>query len=101
MFRFRSALLSRGYATYGSRSDGHAACDSHHGCAGMSRDGRSRRERILVPAGNADALAERMTWFIEHPDRIEEMAGRSLKLCCEKYEIGRVNRTMLEILDII
>jgi len=42
-----------------------------------------------------------MTWFIEHPDRIEEMAGRSLKLCCEKYEIGRVNRTMLEILDII
>lgn len=56
---------------------------------------------FLVPAGNADALAERMIWFIEHPGRIEEMAERSLELCREKYEIGRVNRTMLEIMNVV
>lgn len=66
---------------------------------GCRETGRSRRERIFGSAGNADALAERMIWFIEHPGRIEEMAERSLELCREKYEIGRVNRTMLEIME--
>ena len=55
---------------------------------------------FLLPSKNADALAERMIWFIEHPDRIDAMAEHSLKLCREKYEIGRVNRTMLEIMKI-
>lgn len=55
---------------------------------------------FLIPSKNADALAERMIWFIEHPDRIDAMAEHSLKLCREKYEIGRVNRTMLEIMKI-
>lgn len=33
-------------------------------------------ERSLFPAGDADALAERIDWWIEHPQEREEMEHR-------------------------
>lgn len=55
---------------------------------------------FLVPVNNSDALANRMNWFIENNDMIEEMGQNSLNLCKEKFDVNIVNKQMLEYLNI-
>jgi glycosyltransferase involved in cell wall biosynthesis len=47
------------------------------------------REGFVVPAGNAEALREKMEWFINNPEKAAEMgkaAHRKAKECTwEKY----------------
>jgi glycosyltransferase involved in cell wall biosynthesis len=53
----------------------------------------------LVPAANASALAERMSWFIENPERWPNMAAASRRLAEEKFDVQRVNEAMLRIIQ--
>ena len=54
----------------------------------------------LVPKANAEALAERMIWFIEHRDQWERMRQRSRQLAEEKYDVHKVNADILKIMDL-
>ena len=49
----------------------------------------------LVPVKNSSALADKMEWFIRHPEVIETMGQESLKLCKEKFDVKKVNGEMM------
>lgn len=50
---------------------------------------------FLVPAGNGEALAKRLELLIENKELRESMGNCSYLLCLEKYEVRKVNRTLL------
>lgn len=54
----------------------------------------------LVPKANAQALAERMIWFIENRDQWERMGKRSRELAEEKYDVHKVNQQLMEIMGL-
>ncbi len=51
---------------------------------------------FLVPTRNAQALAQAMERFILNPDLIKEMGQRSRELAVEKFDIEKVNATMMK-----
>ena len=65
------------------------------GCRGTVKDGETG---FLVPKQDVDALVEKMTWFIAHPQNIKPMGEAAYAYCKEKYEIEKVNHDMLNIL---
>lgn len=58
------------------------------------------RNGWLVPPKDALALAERMVWFLEHPQAWLEMATASRELAVEKFDVEKVNAALLQILGI-
>lgn len=54
----------------------------------------------LVPKADAEALAERMLWFIENRDQWQEMADASRRLAEERFDVRKVNRHMLKIMGL-
>jgi glycosyltransferase involved in cell wall biosynthesis len=54
----------------------------------------------LVPKADADALAERMIWFIEHPERWRDMGEASRRLAEDRFDVHKVNAEMLRIMEI-
>lgn len=58
---------------------------------------------FLIPAKNIDALVEKMEWFIENKNnnRVKNMREASLEICQDKFEVRKVNHTMLEHMGII
>ena len=54
----------------------------------------------LVPVKNAEAVAEKMCYVAEHLELIEKMGEESWKYCKEKFEIKKVNGSMLEIMQL-
>lgn len=67
------------------------------GCRETVEDGRNG---FLVPVGDSKALADRMLYFIENTDKISQMGKESKALCDEKYEVAKVNRDMLKIMNL-
>jgi glycosyltransferase involved in cell wall biosynthesis len=67
------------------------------GCRSTVNDGKNG---FLVPKQNIDALAVAMCKFIEMPNLIQEMGKASYDLCQAKFEVSRVNQSMLKIMDI-
>lgn len=67
------------------------------GCKDTVVDGQNG---WLVPHANADALAERMIWFIEHRDQWQRMGDASRKVAEEKFDVRTVNAQMLKIMGI-
>ncbi len=55
---------------------------------------------FLVPVRSADDLASRMEEFIRNPDLITEMGKNSRRLAEQKYDVRKVNRIILEALEI-
>ena len=55
---------------------------------------------FLVPKWNAQALAEKMIYFIEHPEQVRIMGDESHKIAVEKFDADKVNQRLLEILGI-
>lgn len=55
---------------------------------------------FLVPKWNPQALAEKMTFFIEHPEQVRMMGDQSHKIAIEKFDAEKVNQRLLEILGI-
>ena len=55
---------------------------------------------FLVPVQDVDFLAEKITAMIENPEMCEVMASESYKLACDKYDVFKVNDTLLGILGV-
>lgn len=55
---------------------------------------------FLVPKWNPEALAEKMIYFIEHPEQIEKMGNESYKIAQVKFDAEKVNQRLMNILDL-
>ena len=67
------------------------------GCRQTTSDGDNG---FLVPVGSADELAVAMLRFIENPGIIPEMGRRSRQIVEEKYDVHKINETMLREMGI-
>jgi starch synthase len=54
------------------------------------------REGFVVPAGNAEALREKMEWFINHPERAAEM-GKAAHRKAKEFTWERYGKAYAEI----
>lgn len=54
----------------------------------------------LVPKADVQALVERMIWFIENPEKWENMGIRSREIAEEKYDVHKVNKKLMEIMNL-
>ncbi|WP_286739787.1 MULTISPECIES: glycosyltransferase family 4 protein [Acinetobacter] len=55
---------------------------------------------FLVPKWDPQALAEKMIYFIEHPEQVRMMGDQSHKIAIEKFDAEKVNQRLLQILGI-
>ncbi|MFV5482822.1 glycosyltransferase family 4 protein [Acinetobacter towneri] len=55
---------------------------------------------FLVPKWNPQALAEKMIYFIEHPEQIRIMGNESHKIAIEKFDAEKVNQRLIKILGL-
>ncbi|WP_298808220.1 glycosyltransferase family 4 protein [uncultured Psychrobacter sp.] len=55
---------------------------------------------FLVEKWNPKALAEKMIYFIEHPEQIKEMGDESYKLAQEKFDADKVNKRLINMLGL-
>ncbi|MBA3661687.1 MAG: glycosyltransferase family 4 protein [Gammaproteobacteria bacterium] len=55
---------------------------------------------FLIPVQNVDALYKAMAYFILHPEKISGMGEVSRQVAVEKYDVNKVNRSMLEAMGI-
>ena len=62
------------------------------GCRETVIDGRNG---FLVPVKSADALAHAMERFLDDPDLAEHMGAQSRCIAEDKYDVHKVNETML------
>lgn len=67
------------------------------GCRETIKDGVNG---FLVPKWDANALAEKMIYFIEHPEQINIMGLESHKMALEKFDAIKVNHKLCDILGI-
>lgn len=55
---------------------------------------------FLTPRWNVQALAEKMIYFIEHPEQIKIMGDASHKIAVEKFDANKVNQKLMNILGL-
>lgn len=55
---------------------------------------------FLVAKWNPEALAEKMIYFIEHPEQIEKMGCESYKIAQDKFDAEKVNQRLLNTLGL-
>jgi glycosyltransferase involved in cell wall biosynthesis len=55
---------------------------------------------FLVPRWAHEVLAEKMMYFIQHPDQIEKMGYESYKIAQEKFDAEKVNQRLMNILGL-
>ena len=55
---------------------------------------------FLVPKWNAQALAQKMIYFIQNPEQIHIMGKMSYEIAIEKFDVHKVNRNLFNILGI-
>ena len=55
---------------------------------------------FLVEKWNPKALAEKIIYFIEHPEQIKEMGDESYKLAQEKFDADKVNKRLINMLGL-
>ena len=55
---------------------------------------------FLVEKWNPDALAEKMIYFIEHPEQIKKMGHESYNIAQENFDADRVNERLLDFLGL-
>ena len=67
------------------------------GCRETVEDGKNG---FLVPIKNAEAVADKMIWFIEHPESIQTMGEESLRLVNDKFDVNKVNDSMIRIMGL-
>ena len=67
------------------------------GCKQTVRDGESG---YLVPIKNSAALAEAMVKILQSPERIEKMGKTGRALMAERFDIRKVNATIIETMGL-
>lgn len=67
------------------------------GCRETVADGLNG---FLVPKWDAEALANKMCYFIEHPEQINIMGLESFKIAQEKFDADKINLKLLEIMGL-
>jgi glycosyltransferase involved in cell wall biosynthesis len=67
------------------------------GCRETVEDGQNG---FLVPLRDPAALADRLTWLIEHRDRWPQMGRRSRQIAEERFNVHDINARLLAIMDI-
>ena len=67
------------------------------GCRETVKDGVNG---FLVPVKNSNAIAEKMIWFIEHPDAVQEMGEQSHQYVLENVDVNKVNADMIRIMNL-
>lgn len=55
---------------------------------------------FLVPVRDAEALAERMSWFIEHRDQWQRMGQASRRMAEERFDVHKINAQLLRIMKL-
>lgn len=55
---------------------------------------------FLVEKWNPQALAEKMIYFIEHPEQIKKMGEESYKIAQEKFDADKVNKRLIDMLGL-
>lgn len=55
---------------------------------------------FLVEKWNPQALAEKMIYFIEHPEQIKKMGYESYKIAQEKFDADKVNKRLINMLGL-
>lgn len=55
---------------------------------------------FLVQKWSPEALAEKMIYFIEHPEKIRVMGAESYKIAVEKFDAEKVNQRLVNILGL-
>lgn len=55
---------------------------------------------FFVPIHDPKSIAEKIEFFIKHPENIKKMGCGSYELCKRKYEISIINKCMLEIMHL-
>lgn len=54
----------------------------------------------LVEKANVEQLAERMIWFIENPKEWQRMADASRKMVEDKFDVHKVNKELMKIMEL-
>ncbi|MBQ8201316.1 MAG: glycosyltransferase family 4 protein [Clostridia bacterium] len=67
------------------------------GCRDAVQDGVNG---LLTEPKNAEMLADKMCWMIEHPEEVARMSQRSIEICRERYDVNVVNAKMLKLLEV-
>ena len=67
------------------------------GCRETVRDGENG---FLVPVKDADAVCEKMRWFLEHPDSIQKMGIAGRRMAEEIFDVKKVNAAICEAMKI-
>lgn len=65
------------------------------GCRETIQD---HRNGFLVPPYSAEAVAEKMRYFIEHPDAVIVMGQESRKIAEQKFNINEVNQRLIALI---
>lgn len=55
---------------------------------------------FLVEKWNPQALAEKMIYFIEHPEQIKKMGYKGYKIAQEKFDADKVNKRLINMLGL-
>lgn len=55
---------------------------------------------FLIQPWDSQALAEKMIYFIEHPEQIEAMGIESCRMAQEKFDAEKVNKKLMDLLGI-
>ena len=55
---------------------------------------------FLVPVRDAEALAQRMLWFVAHPEAIGPMGAQSRRLAEERFDVREINRRLMALLGV-
>lgn len=67
------------------------------GCRETVKDGLNG---FLMPVKDVSAVAEKMMYFIENPDMCAEFGNESRVIAEEKYDVNKVNETIMNIMSI-
>lgn len=55
---------------------------------------------FLIPIKNSKILADKLTYMIEHQEILPQMAEESYKYAKERFELSKINKKMIEIMDL-
>ena len=68
--------------------------------AGCRETVEHNQNGFLIPVKSIDALARAMEQFIVQPDLIKPMGAASRALALEKYDVNKVNASVIQAIEV-